>query len=48
MASIMKLLSQVKAPGWPGEMAQGLKALGVLPEVLSPIPTNHMVTHNYL
>jgi hypothetical protein len=29
-------------------MAQWLKALTVLPEVLSSIPSNHMVAHNHL
>ena len=28
-----------------GEMAQWLKALTALPEVLSPIPSNHMVAY---
>jgi hypothetical protein len=31
-----------------GEMAQRLRALTALPEVLSSIPSNHMVTHNHL
>jgi hypothetical protein len=31
-----------------GEVAQRLKALAVLPEVLSSIPSNHMVAHNHL
>jgi hypothetical protein len=31
-----------------GEMAQRLRALAVPPEVLSSIPSNHMVAHNYL
>jgi len=31
-----------------GEMAQRLKALTALPEVLSSIPSNHMVAHNHL
>jgi hypothetical protein len=31
-----------------GEMAQQLRALTVLPEVLSSIPSNHMVAHNHL
>jgi len=31
-----------------GEMAQGLRALSALPEVLSSNPSNHMVTHNHL
>jgi hypothetical protein len=31
-----------------GEMAQWLRALTAFPEVLSPIPSNHMVAHNHL
>ena len=31
-----------------GEMAQPLRALTALLEVLSSIPTNHMVAHNHL
>jgi hypothetical protein len=31
-----------------GEMAQWLRALTALPEVLSSTPSNHMVTHNHL
>jgi hypothetical protein len=31
-----------------GEMAQWLRALAALPEVLSSIPSNHMVAHNHL
>jgi hypothetical protein len=32
-----------------GEMAQWLRALtAALPEVLSSIPSNHMVVHNHL
>ena len=31
-----------------GEMAQWLRALAALPEVLSSIPNNHMVVHNHL
>jgi hypothetical protein len=31
-----------------GEMAQRLRALIVLPEVLSSIPSTHMVAHNHL
>ena len=30
------------------EMAQSLRALTVLSEVLSSIPSNHMVAHNHL
>jgi hypothetical protein len=31
-----------------GEMAQQLRALAALPEVLNSIPSNHMVAHNHL
>jgi hypothetical protein len=31
-----------------GEIAQWLRALTALPEVLSSIPSNHMVAHNHL
>jgi hypothetical protein len=31
-----------------GEMAQQLRALAALPEVLSSIPSNHMKAHNHL
>ena len=31
-----------------GEMAHWLRALTALPEVLSLIPSNHMVAHNHL
>jgi hypothetical protein len=31
-----------------GEMAQRLRALTALPEVLSSILTNHMVAHDHL
>jgi hypothetical protein len=30
-----------------GEMAQWIRALTVFPEVLSSIPSNHMVVHNH-
>jgi hypothetical protein len=33
---------------WAGEMAQWLRALTALPEVLSPIPSNHVVVHSHL
>ena len=39
-------LAQELAPG-AGEMAQRLRALTALPEVLSSIPSNHMVAHNH-
>ena len=31
-----------------GEMAQQLRALTAFPEVLSSIPSNHLVAHNHL
>jgi hypothetical protein len=34
--------------GGAGEIAQRLRALTALPTVLSLIPSNHMVAHNYL
>jgi hypothetical protein len=37
-----------KSIGEAGEMAQRLRALTALPEVLSSIPSNHMVAHNHL
>jgi hypothetical protein len=33
---------------WAGEMAQRLRALSALPEVMSSIASNHMVAHNHL
>jgi hypothetical protein len=36
------------SPVGVGEMAQRLRALTALPEVLSLIPSNHMVAHNHL
>jgi hypothetical protein len=33
---------------WAGEAAQQLQALAALPEVLSSIPSTHMVAHNHL
>jgi len=40
---------RVKSKLWgAGEMAQQLRALTVLPEVLSSILSNHMVAHNHL
>jgi hypothetical protein len=33
---------------WAGEMAQRLRALTALPEVLSSNPSNHMVAPNHL
>jgi len=44
----VRLLSQkTNKKGWR-EVAQWLKALIALPEVLSSIPSNHMVAHNQL
>jgi hypothetical protein len=41
-----------KNPGkfisWAGEMAQRLRALAALSEVLSSILSTHMVAHNHL
>jgi hypothetical protein len=37
-----------KLPSGAGEMAQRVRALTALPEVLSSNPKNHMVAHNYL
>jgi hypothetical protein len=31
-----------------GEMVQQLRALAVLPEVLTSVPSNYMVAHNHL
>jgi hypothetical protein len=39
---ILLIISKVGA----GEMAQWLRALTAVPEVLSSIPSNHMVAHN--
>jgi hypothetical protein len=39
---------QTKNPQRSGEVAQQLRALTALPEVLSSIPSNHMVVHNHL
>jgi hypothetical protein len=36
-----------KVTRWTEEMAQKLRALTALPEVLSSIPSSHMVTHNH-
>jgi hypothetical protein len=33
---------------WAGEMAQWLRAVNSLPEVMSSIPSNHIVAHNHL
>jgi hypothetical protein len=38
----------VKEQDGAGEMAQRLRALTALPEVLSSNPSNYMVAHNHL
>jgi hypothetical protein len=40
----LKIFRNVRA----GEVAEWLRALTALPEVLSSIPSNHMVAHNHL
>jgi hypothetical protein len=35
----------MKTENWAGEMAQRLKALTALAEILSLVPSNHMVAH---
>ena len=40
--------SAMKASYGAGEMAQQLRELTSLPEVLSSIPSNHKVAHNHL
>ena len=42
------LKNQIKTKTRAREMAQWLRALTTLPEVLSSIPSDHMVTHNHL
>jgi hypothetical protein len=37
-----------KADEGAGEMTQWLRALAAVPEVLSSIPSNHMVAYNHL
>jgi hypothetical protein len=48
----MKITSTQKVTGkqkdGAGEMAQWLRAVTVLPEVLSSIPSNHMVAFKHL
>jgi hypothetical protein len=38
----------LKIQSWAGEMTQWLRALTVLPEVLSSNPCNYTVAHNHL
>jgi len=40
-------MAKIKNSGDTGEMAQRLRALSALPEVLSSVPSNHMVAHNH-
>jgi hypothetical protein len=48
-SKVVELNDQLKYPMvGAGEMAQQLRALTALPEVLSSIPRNHMVAHNHL
>jgi hypothetical protein len=42
------MAQQLQALAGAKEMGQRLRALAALPEVLSSIPSNHMVAHNYL
>jgi hypothetical protein len=37
----------LKVRCWAGEKAQWLRALTVLPKVLSSNPSNHMLAHNH-
>jgi hypothetical protein len=50
--SVLTYLKQInklkKKKVGAGEMAQWLRAQTALPEVLSSIPSNHMVAHNHL
>jgi hypothetical protein len=41
------LIKTIKPGLGAGEMAQWLRALTALPEVLNSNPSNHMVAHNY-
>ena len=41
-------MEKKEVPCGAGEMALRLRALVALPEVLSSIPSNHMVAHNHL
>jgi hypothetical protein len=45
---ITEALHIFKKNSQAGEMAQWLGALTALPEVLSSIPSNHVVAHNHL
>jgi hypothetical protein len=41
-------IESIKKTQGAGEMAQWFRALTALTEVLSSIPSNHMVAHNHL
>jgi hypothetical protein len=48
-ALVIIAFNRLLGGGWAaGEMAQRLRAPTALPEVLSSIPSNHMVAHNHL
>ena len=46
MYSLTPICGWLNVRMWVGEMAQWLRALTGLPEVLSSNPSNHMVAHN--
>jgi hypothetical protein len=48
LTKLIKIMDFIRQSPWAGEMAQRLRALTALPEVLSSIPSNHMEAHNYL
>ena len=43
-----KSLTVFEKPSEDGVMAPRLRPVAALPEVLSSVPSNHMVTHNHL
>jgi hypothetical protein len=47
MKHLLKNIFKIRIFG-AGEIAQQLRALTAFPEVLSSIPSNHMVVHNHL
>jgi hypothetical protein len=42
------IIKKKQKPMEAGKMAQQLRALTALPEILSSIPSNHMLVQNYL
>jgi hypothetical protein len=40
-------MEQIRHIYGAGEMAQRLRALTICPEVLSSVPSNHMVAHSH-